>query len=335
MNSRLKAAPKGPVEEVAKGASSISVIIPFLDEKDTLEKLVDDTAAVLTKTNREFEIILVDDGSSDGTTQLATELASSHPKVKLISFSRNFGKAAALSAGFANAVGDIFITMDADYQDDPKEIPRFLEMTERGFDVVSGWKKIRNDPVSKTLPSKVFNYLTAKFFKIDIHDINCGFKAYSRRSAESLNLYGDHHRFTPALLHARGYKVGELDVQHHQREFGRSKYGGKRFIKGILDIITVKLVTQFNSRPLHFFALVGLPIFFLGILIISYLSALWLLGLGPIGDRPLLLIGVLLVITGTQMVGTGLLGELFQSSSLKESDKYVIDNTVGFDDRNS
>jgi hypothetical protein len=219
--------------------------------------------------------------------------------------------------------------MDADLQDDPAEIPRFLEGLEAGYDVVSGWKATRNDPIGKTLPSRFFNMMTSRLFHIDLHDINCGFKGYSRRAAKHLNLYGELHRFTPALLHSSGFSVTEIQVLHHARQHGESKYGFKRIVKGFLDLATVKLVTRYQSRPLHFFAMIGLPLMLLGGLIISYLSVLWLLGLGPIGDRPILLIGILFVVTGTQVVSVGLLGELFQASSLRELDKYVIDRIEG------
>lgn len=318
------------IGKTTKSGVQVSVVIPFLNENESLRELVNKIRDTLLPLQISHEILLIDDGSTDGGTETAEQLASSIEEVKFICFMRNFGKASALSAGFSRSVGDIVVTMDADLQDDPMEIPRFMEEISKGKDVVSGWKKKRHDPLDKTLPSKVFNRLANWLFKTEIHDINCGFKAYTREAVESLKLYGELHRFTPALLNALGFRIGEIEVLHHPREFGQSKYGAKRFIKGILDLLTVKFVTQYSARPLHFFALAGLPILLLGSAIIFYLSVLWLMGLGPIGDRPLLLIGILMVVTGTQLVGVGLLAELIQSNSINEDDKYVVRRTVGF-----
>ncbi|WP_298909587.1 glycosyltransferase family 2 protein [uncultured Aliiroseovarius sp.] len=313
---------------VAPEDASVSIVVPFLDEASTLETLCSRIQAVMETLDREWELIFVDDGSTDGGGEIAADLARREPQVKLVRFTRNFGKASALSAGIAQAQGDIIVTMDADLQDDPTEIPRFLERLAENYDVVSGWKQTRHDPLGKTLPSRVFNRMTAKMFDIDIHDINCGFKAYTRRAAKRLNLYGELHRFTPALLHAVGFNCTEIIVQHHAREHGHSKYGTKRMIKGFLDLSTVKLLTRYQSRPLHFFAMLGLPLLLLGLGFISYLSVLWLLGLGPIGTRPLLFIGILFTVTGTQILGVGLVAELLQASGLRERDKYVIDEII-------
>ncbi|MCK0141234.1 glycosyltransferase family 2 protein [Aliiroseovarius sp. F20344] len=308
--------------------ASVSVVVPFLDEIETLEKLYDRIYAVLAPMDRDWELIFVDDGSTDGGTDVAAALAKSKEHVRLVRFTRNFGKASALSAGIAQAQGDIIVTMDADLQDDPKEIPRFLERISENYDVVSGWKQTRHDPLGKTLPSRVFNRMTAKMFDIDIHDINCGFKAYTRRAAKRLNLYGELHRFTPALLHAVGFNCTEIVVEHHAREHGQSKYGMMRMVKGFLDLSTVKLLTRYQSRPLHFFAMIGLPLLLIGLSFIAYLSVLWLLGMGPIGTRPLLFIGILFTVTGTQILGVGLVAELLQASGLRERDKYVIDEVI-------
>ena len=312
---------------------SVSIVVPFLDEAATLEELHARIASVMTDDGRPWELIFVDDGSRDGGTEIAAGLAMQQPNVRLVSFTRNFGKAAALSAGMAEATGDAILTMDADLQDDPAEIPRFLDSLEAGNDVVSGWKQTRHDPLGKTLPSRIFNALTARLFDIDLHDMNCGFKSYTRRAAAHLNLYGELHRFTPALLHAGGFRVAELSVRHHPRQHGVSKYGSRRMVKGLLDLATVRLVTRYQARPLHFFAMLGLPLFLLGGLMISYLSVLWLMGLGPIGDRPLLLIGILFVVTGTQVLGVGLVAELIQASNIRERDKYVIDRVAGGEGR--
>jgi glycosyltransferase involved in cell wall biosynthesis len=321
---RARALRRGPVR-------SVSIVVPFLNEAASLAELHHKITAAMALLPQSHEILFVDDGSDDGGEFLAEEIAESDARVRLIRFTRNFGKAAALSAGMAQARGDVIITMDADLQDDPKEIPRFLAKLDEGYDVVSGWKQTRHDPIGKTLPSKVFNRMTAKLFDVDLHDINCGFKAYTRRAAQHLNLYGELHRFTPALLHAAGYRVTEIAVEHHPRMHGVSKYGPMRMIKGLLDIATVKLVTRYQSRPLHFFAMLGLPLLLVGLGFISYLSTLWMLDMGPIGNRPLLLIGVLFVVTGTQVLGVGLVAELLQAAGLRERDKYVVDRVVGED----
>jgi glycosyltransferase involved in cell wall biosynthesis len=244
---------------------------------------------------------------------------------------RNFGKASALSAGIAHCRGDVVITMDADLQDDPKELPHFLQEIDAGHDVVSGWKQIRNDPISKTLPSKFFNYLIRKTFRLDLHDINCGFKAYTRPAARALNLYGELHRFTPALLHAIGFSVKEIPVHHNPRRFGKSKYGFTRFIKGLLDLVTVVLLTRYQARPLHLFGGFAMVIGLLGFCMLFYLAVLWFMGLGPVGNRPLFFLGILLVTTATQLFGVGLIAELLQTSQLTESGKYMVRELVGFE----
>ena len=307
---------------------SVSIVIPFLNEEDSLVTLHQRIANIMNETDRAWELIFVDDGSSDRGGGIATNIAHMHENVTLVQFTRNFGKASALSAGMAQSKNEIIITMDADLQDDPTEIPRFLAKMSEGYDVVSGWKQKRNDPLSKTLPSRVFNRMTAKMLSVELNDINCGFKAYTRRATKRLNLYGELHRFTPALLHADGFCYAEIPVKHHAREHGSSKYGTTRMIKGLLDLGTVKLITKYQSRPLHFFALLGLPLLLLGMSAIGYLSILWFLGMGPIGTRPLLQIGVLLTVTGVQILGVGLIAELVQATSLREKDKYVIDKTV-------
>ncbi len=312
----------------ADTSKSVSIVVPFLNEQETLIQLHRRVAEAMAETGREWEMIFVDDGSTDKSSEIAADIALSHPNVTLLRFTRNFGKASALSAGMAHAQSGIVITMDADLQDDPAEIPRFLEKLDEGYDVVSGWKQIRNDPIGKTLPSRIFNRMTAKMLDVELHDINCGFKAYTRRATRRLNLYGELHRFTPALLHAQGFSYAELPVKHHAREHGHSKYGTMRMVKGLLDLSTVKLITQYQSRPLHFFAMLGLPILLLGLSFITYLTILWFLDLGPIGNRPLLQIGILLTVTGTQILGVGLVAELLQATGLREHDKYVIDKTI-------
>jgi glycosyltransferase involved in cell wall biosynthesis len=319
---------KADLQTTGASQKSVSIVIPFLNEQETLVTLHNRVAEAMEATGRHWNMIFVDDGSTDRSSEIAAEIARSHPNVTLLRFTRNFGKASALSAGMAHSQHDIIITMDADLQDDPAEIPRFLEKLDEGYDVVSGWKQIRNDPIGKTLPSRIFNRMTAKLLDVELHDINCGFKAYTHRATRRLNLYGELHRFTPALLHAVGFAYAELPVKHHAREHGHSKYGTMRMVKGLLDLSTVKLITQYQARPLHFFAMLGLPLLLLGLSFIGYLTVLWFLDLGPIGNRPLLQIGILLTVTGTQILGVGLVAELLQATGLRERDKYVIDRKI-------
>ncbi|MDU8946021.1 glycosyltransferase family 2 protein [Rhodophyticola sp. MJ-SS7] len=322
--------PKGSENQspsVQEGRLDLSIVVPFLNERETLKPLYEQISAVLSELKVSFEVIFVNDGSNDGSREVVAEIASSNDNVLTLNFRRNFGKAAALSAGFERAKGAIVITMDADLQDDPNEIPKFLDAIQKGADVVSGWKRVRNDPLSKTLPSRIFNGLTATIFDIKLHDINCGFKAYRREALRHLNLYGELHRFTPALLAGAGFSIAEVEVQHHAREFGRSKYGWTRFIKGLLDLSTVLLLTRYGARPLHFFALAGLPLLILGSAFVIYLSALWLVGLGPIGTRPLLQIGILFIVTGVQFLGIGLVAELLRASNTSQGEQYIIDTS--------
>lgn len=313
-------------------ADLVSVVVPFYNEADSLTELVRRINASLQGLGCPFEIILVNDGSTDHGRAVAEELAGQDPRIRLIHFTRNFGKSAALSAGFQRAAGSVIVTMDADLQDDPVEIPRFLAKIEDGFDVVSGWKQTRHDPLSKRLPSKFFNALVRLVFGLRLNDINCGFKAYTKRAIANLPMYGELHRLTPALLQGAGFKVTEIPVRHHPRRHGKSKFGSTRFIKGLLDLMTVVMLTRYQTRPLHLFGFVGFGLGAAGVLILFYLTILWLAGLGPIGTRPLFFLGILLVLTAVQLVGIGLIAELFRSSQLSERAKYVIDATRGFED---
>ena len=310
-------------------APSLSIVVPFFNEEESLERLYEKIAATMAQVGCPFEVIFVNDGSTDSGPITLQKLVESHADVVLINFRTNFGKAAALSAGFRRARGDVVITMDADLQDDPTEIPRFLDQLRRGYDVVSGWKQKRHDPLGKTLPSKLFNAVVGQIFGLRLHDYNCGFKAYRRSAIAHLNLYGELHRFTPALLHSLGFQVSEIAVTHHPREHGKSKYGWNRLIKGMIDLFTVLLSTRFRMRPAHLFAYVGLPIAGIGFAALAYLSVLWLIGAGPIGSRPLLFFGITCVLFGTQMVATGLIAEVVRASSSPEEDKYLVESEFG------
>lgn len=231
-------------------------------------------------------------------------------RVKAIRLRRNFGKAAALSIGFRACTGDIVFTMDADLQDDPSEIPRFIEKLDDGYDVVSGWKENRKDPISKTLPSKLFNKATAVLSGISLRDFNCGFKAYRREVLEGIRLYGELHRYIPVLASDLGFKIGEIPVKHHARQHGVSKYGWERYARGLLDLLTVLATTRYLQKPGHLFGGIGLASGLIGGGILFYLTMLWFLGVGPIGTRPLFFLGILLVILSIQMISLGLVAEL-------------------------
>lgn len=302
----------------------ISIVVPFYNEAESLPILHQRIVETLDAEKTSFEIIFINDGSTDDGEQAVKKIQSFDSRISLIAFRRNFGKSAALSAGFKDIKGEIVITMDADLQDDPKELPRLIASVRGGADVVSGWKQVRNDPVDKTLPSKLFNATVNKAFGLKLNDHNCGFKAYRAEALKELNLYGELHRFIPALLHARGFIIEQIPVEHHARQFGKSKFGAERLIKGALDLMTVWLTTRYGARPLHMFGGAGIVFGGLGALILTYLSVLWVLGFGPIGDRPLLLFGMLLALFGSQLVGVGLLGELILSRTIDERDKYAL-----------
>lgn len=302
----------------------ISFVVPFYNESESLLDLFRGIHATCQNNGFHYEIVFVDDGSTDSGAAIIRSLVEQNDSVRLVELARNFGKSAALSAGFEKSLGDIVITMDADLQDDPAEIPRFIEKIDDGFDVVSGWKVNRLDPLRKTLPSRVFNHVASRLFKTDLHDMNCGFKAYRRRALEAINLYGEHHRFIPVLLASKGFRVAEVPVHHSPRRHGVSKFGGERLLRGLFDALTVLMLSRFRSRPLHFIGLPGLAVLAAGLVICLYLAVLWLVGLGPIGDRPLLLLGILCIFVGVQLLTIGLLAELLVANTIREQDKYVI-----------
>jgi glycosyltransferase involved in cell wall biosynthesis len=298
----------------------VSVVIPVLNERENLPALYDRLTETLTGLNRAYEIIFVDDGSSDGSAELCRSLVQSDSCVTLVELRRHFGKAAALQVGFQVAKGDIIITMDGDLQDDPVEIPRFLEALDGGVDLVSGWKKMRQDPLTKTLPSKLFNLVTSTLTGIKLQDFNCGFKAYRREVVESLDLYGELHRYIPVLAHANGFRIGEIAVNHRPRCYGKSKYSFERFLRGAFDLLTVLFLGSFKRRPLHLFGLIGMAFAGVGFAIDLYLSLLWLTGIAYIGNRPLLILGTLLIIVGVQVLIFGLLAEMITAVTYRRSD---------------
>ncbi|MGB9788951.1 MAG: glycosyltransferase family 2 protein [Dictyoglomus turgidum] len=309
----------------------ISFVIPVKDEEGTLRELYKGIVENTSPLNLSFEIIFIDDGSSDNSYKILKELHEEDKRVKLIRFRRNFGKASALSSGFQKAKGEIIITMDADLQDDPREIPRFIEKIREGYDLVSGWKKERKDPITKTLPSKIFNKLASLFTGVNIHDFNCGYKAYKREVIENLEIYGELYRYIPALAHSKGFRITEIPVIHHERRYGKSKYGWERIIKGFLDLITVIFLTRFSKRPMHFFGGTRILFFSLGVIINLYLVTYKFLTGALIGTRPLLTLGVLLMIVGVQFLSIGLIGEMLSHLIHGRKREYLILEEVGFE----
>ncbi|PXA05567.1 glycosyltransferase [Coraliomargarita sinensis] len=309
--------------------AKLSIVIPLCNEAETLVPLYEKISTTADANDIDaFEVIFVDDGSTDTSWEVLESLKSEHPeRIKALRFRRNLGKAAALSAGFEVTRGEIVITMDADLQDEPAEIPRFLEKLGEGYDCVSGWKQLRRDPLGKTLPSRVFNAATRVASGVKIHDFNCGFKAYRAEAIHSIELYGELHRYIPVLLAAEGFTTTEIPVEHHRRTHGVSKYGWKRLIKGGLDLITVVVLTRYLKRPGHFFGGFGLLSGLIGFAILAWLTADKIIFGSSIGQRPLLQLGILLVILGVQLVSTGLIGELlnFNSKSKGSNAPHVIE----------
>jgi glycosyltransferase involved in cell wall biosynthesis len=287
----------------------LSVVVPVYNEERSVELLYDEIAAALDPLDHEWEAVFVDDGSTDGSFAALTRLHSRAANVRVVRLRRNFGKAAALAAGFAHASGDVIATLDADGQDDPAELPRLLAKLDEGYDLVSGWKVRRRDPWRRRLVSRVFNAVTGWISGVHLHDMNCGFKAYRAEVVRGLPLYGELHRFIPVLAHERGYRVSELAVNHRPREHGRSRYGIERYLRGFFDLITVTFMGRYRHRPLHLFGGLGLALGGIGFLICVYLTILWFAG-NAIGHRPLLTLGVLLVVVGMQFLSLGLIGEM-------------------------
>ncbi len=298
--------------------TQLSIIIPVHNEEENILELYKSLYNILSLVGKTYEIIYVDDGSTDDSFEKIKSIEDT--RVKVVRFQRNYGKAAALSCGFKKSKGDIVITMDGDLQDDPKEIPRFIEELDK-YDMVSGWKSKRYDPISKTLPSRFFNWLTRFITGVKINDFNCGYKAYHNYVVKNINLYGEFHRYIPALAYWRGYSVGEIEVEHHPRIHGESKYGVERLLKGFLDLITVTFLMMYKKRPLHMFGGIGFLLGFSGVFISVYLMFLWIIG-ERIGDRPLLMLGILLTVIGAQFVSLGLIGELITNS--RNNDDYII-----------
>ena len=310
----------------------LSFVVPAHNEEASLAPLVEQIRAAVQGCAgvEAFEVLLVDDGSTDGTWRVIRVLAQSDPAgVRGIRLRRNFGKAQALAAGFEACAGDVVFTLDADLQDDPGEIPRFLAKLDEGHDLVSGWKQDRQDPVSRRLLSRVFNRITARLTGVRLHDFNCGFKCYRREVVESLSLYGELHRYIPVLAHNLGFRVAEIPVVHHPRRHGASRYGWERCARGLLDLLTVLSTTRWLHKPGHLFGGLGLLLGLAGSAALAYLAVLWLLGHGPIGGRPLLLFGVLAVIVGVHLLSLGIVVEFFVKFNQPADQRRFIAERVG------
>jgi glycosyltransferase involved in cell wall biosynthesis len=290
----------------------ISVVVPVHNEERSVALLYDELRSALEPLRTPWEAIFVDDGSTDGSFAALTRLHNGTDNVRVVRLRRNFGKAAALRAGFDQAQGETVVTIDGDLQDDPAEIPRLLAKLDEGFDLVSGWKTRRRDPLSRRVLSRVFNRVTGWFSGVHLHDMNCGLKAYRAEVVHGLRLYGELHRFFPVLAHYRGFRIAELPVNHRPREHGRSRYGVERYLRGFLDLLTVSFIGRYRHRPLHLFGGLGLILGAFGTAILVYLTVLKALG-NAIGHRPLLLLGVLLVVIGMQFFSLGLISEMITS----------------------
>ncbi|NQT14907.1 MAG: glycosyltransferase [Planctomycetes bacterium] len=328
----------------------LSIVIPVFNEAESLEKLYGELCQVADSQGYEWEIVFVDDGSTDDSWQVIERLAGADSRVRGIRFRRNFGKAAALSAGFAGAGGEVIMTLDADLQDDPREIPHFLTEIEKDLDVVSGWKQVRHDPWHKVYPSRVFNWMVSRLTGVKLHDHNCGMKCYRREVFDEVRLYGELHRFVPVLAAARGFRVGELVIRHRAREFGRSKYGVTRIVKGFLDLLTVKFLTGFGQRPQHLLGTVGLGSFVLGMLGLTWLGGCWAWSrlaawcgmiavaegqtlsdvLFHLRDHPTAaLYSVALLLLGGQLMSIGFLAELIIAYQQRDMETYSIAERTG------
>jgi len=310
--------------------TALSVVIPLFNEAASLTELHEKITEVINRLRLRAEIIFVDDGSTDDSFEKLRQLQRRDRRVRAIQFRRNYGKAAALAAGFAAAQGNYIVTMDADLQDDPEEIPHLLEELNKGYDLISGWKKRRHDKFSKRFASKIFNTVTGFFTGVKLHDINCGLKAYRREVTDNIRVYGQLHRFLPVLAYKEGFRIGEAEVRHHPRKHGKSKFGLSRYTSGLFDLVTVLFLTRYTRRPLHLFGLGGLIAFMLGFGINAYLSYERLFNQRYLTNRPLLFLGLLLLIIGVQMISFGLLGEMLAATQ-NQTPNYGIKAELGFE----
>jgi len=311
---------------------NISVVVPLLNEEESLPELAAWIERVMLENHLSYEVLFVDDGSRDGSWKIIEGLAAQNTNLKGIKFRRNYGKAAALNVGFSNAAGDVVITMDADMQDSPDEIPGLYEMIRTGgYDLVSGWKKKRYDPISKTIPTKFYNWSTRRMSGIKLHDFNCGLKAYKNDVVKSIEVYGEMHRYIPVIAKWAGFnRIGEKVVVHRKRKYGKTKYGLDRFLKGYLDLLTINFTARFGKRPMHFFGLLGSLLFLGGFIIAGYLVyAKFFMLAFKMTERPLFFFGLLAMILGTQLFVAGFLGEMISRSSY-EKNNYLVEKKLGW-----
>lgn len=298
-----------------------SIVIPVYNEEESLDELVSKIKTTVAELNVQFEILFVNDGSTDNSQKVIDDLSLENNNIKSITFRKNFGKSAALNAGFEHVKYDIVFTMDADLQDDPMEIPRFLKEIEDGYDLVTGWKENRNDPKEKTIPSKVFNAITSKMSGLELKDYNCGFKCYRRSVLNEVNLYGELHRFVPFLAFKKGFKVQEIPVHHHERKHGISKFGWERYARGFFDLLTVIFITNYINRPMHLFGGIGSIFFGVGLALFSYLFfGRWIFG-ESIGSSPIFLISIFLLGSGIQIFILGMIAELIVHNKERQKKK--------------
>ena len=307
-----------------KKSYRVSFVIPVYNEEKSLEKLYGEIGRSIEQSRREehdweiseYEVFFINDGSVDSSEEVIKEMIAADSRIRLISFRKNFGKAAALEAGFRDCPGDIIFAMDADLEDDPAEISRFIDKLEEGYDLVSGWKYNRKDPLEKRLPSKLFNWVTARASGVELHDFNCGFKAYRREVVKGIDVYGEFHRYIPVFAKRKGVKIAEITVHHNKREFGKSKYGFERYTRGLLDSISSVFLLKYYDKPMYFFGKWGIISLLIGVILCGYLTVEWLLG-DYIGTRPLLQLGILCIITGIQLFSIGFIGNLIVDTSYR------------------
>lgn len=319
-------------------STTVSIIIPVLDEVESLSELNNWIERVCNEHDLDYETIYIDDGSKDGSWDMITDLCKQNKRIKAIRFSRNYGKSAALDTGFKAATGQVIITMDADMQDSPDEIPSLVRMiNEEGYDLVSGWKEKRHDPISKTLPSKFFNFVTRKISGIKLNDFNCGLKAYRGEVVKSIRVYGEMHRYIPVIAKWNGFdRIGEKSVQHFARKYGRTKFGFERFINGFLDLISITFVMRFIKKPMHFFGTIGTLSFLAGLFITIYIIAMKMyqihnqLPIREVTDQPLFFLALVALIVGVQMFMTGFLAEILTINS-ENTSNYLITERKGFE----
>ncbi len=314
----------------------VSIVIPLFNEEESLPELISWISRVMSEHGFSYEIVMVDDGSDDGSWEVIQKLASEHP-IKALKFNRNYGKSAALNVGFKHTEGEVVITMDADMQDSPDEIPELYRMIKDGHHLVSGWKKKRHDPVSKTIPSKFFNRVTRLLSGIKLHDFNCGLKAYDQKLVKTLDIYGEMHRYIPVIAKRNGFtKIGEKVVEHRARKYGTTKFGLERFIYGFLDLISISFVSRYKKRPMHFFGTLGTLSFMLGFLFVGWIAwvkirAIHILKTDDyrqVVDQPLFFLAIAAIIVGVQLFLAGFIGEMMTMNSHKRSD-YILEETIG------